>query len=246
MSYPSVSVKSRAAVLAIVTVSPSSSLCDLMDATGLSRSTVKSAIRALIFEGSLERVFGGGGRGQVSRYGVPETGQETGQVSQTKETGQTVFVVGKEGVETRSNKKGSNLVGPRAGAVSFDLEVQVLPTPVATQPPLAQTTQTILADLISAARAAGVEVPRSTIGQFASQIKRLLDEGIAPEKIKCGIEAMVARRRIIPSSLPNFVMEASLPVISGKQKPARFGRGLSVSQILEGGRLGSYAAVVAP
>ena len=92
----------------------------------------------------------------------------------------------------------------------------------------------MVADLIDEARAAGVEMPRSVVGQFARQIKKLLDEGIAAERIRAGIEAMIARQRILPSLLPNFVTEASLPRQSARPNPnsLRYGRGVTAATVL--------------
>lgn len=243
MSYPSVSVKSRGAVLALITVNPRASLCDLMDATGLCRTSVQGAIRFLIRSEQIERVEGGQGRGKVSLFSVAAKGSQKAQLSDARQKEETVSTTVKERLTKGSATKGSQMAGPRAGVVSFEVEVQVLPTPVATQPTLAPNSQDIVREFVNEARAEGLFVSRQVVGQVAQNVKKLLVEGATPEQVVSGLQHMVHARKMMPHLLGQFVMESQMPA---RQKPARFGRGLSVAQILEGGRLGSYAAVVAP
>jgi hypothetical protein len=49
--------------------------------------------------------------------------------------------------------------------------------------------------------------PKQHIGHIASQTKKLLDEGIAPERVRSGL-ALVRERGLPPSALPNAVVQA--------------------------------------
>lgn len=251
LAEPSASVKSQQAVLAALEKHDGRISTDELAAElSVNRITVIRTIKVLKADGRIVLAEAGCGRGHVARYTlvkgcIPNQERVTKGLQRVTSDERVTngLNTGDKGLQKGDIERVTNAPGPRARGVSLEvevLEVQELKTNPPIIPPI--TAQTMVANLIDDARDAGVEMPRNVIGQFASQIKKLLDEGIAPEKIKCGIEAMIARRRIIPSSLPNFVMEASLP--AAKPKPARFGRGLSVAQILEGGRAASYLDVV--
>jgi hypothetical protein len=101
--------------------------------------------------------------------------------------------------------------------------------------PFTDSAQTILGAFIDQAAAAGLIVPRRTIGMFAREIKHLLDEGCSPAQVAGGMAQMLRRRKVIPSLLANFVLEAQLP-----QAPQRrFGRGLTAAQIAANGQVPS-------
>jgi hypothetical protein len=96
----------------------------------------------------------------------------------------------------------------------------------------AASSQTLVAEFVDDARSRRVEVPRRVVGQVAQSVKSLLDEGIDPVRVRAGLVQMLDRGKVIPSSLPNFVMEAGLPAANGK----RYGRGNSAAQIIAGTR----------
>lgn len=74
-----------------------------------------------------------------------------------------------------------------------------------------ESTQTLVAEYIDAAKTKGVDVPRRVIGQLARNIKELLDEGQPYDRVQAGLRRMAERGVVIPSSLGNFVLEAALP-----------------------------------
>ena len=116
--------------------------------------------------------------------------------------------------------------------VSFEVSTKDLPTTDASHPPSAPTSdQTIVADFIDQAREQGIDPPKRTVGQLARNIGELVKEGHSEETIKAGLARMMERRVVQPALLSNFVMEAALPASTHTK---RFGRGLTVKQILAG------------
>lgn len=76
--------------------------------------------------------------------------------------------------------------------------------------------QVLVSEFVDLARERGSDPPRSVIGQFANAMKKLLDEGQPPERIRLGMARMLERGIVVPALLPNFVMEAELPLTTGR------------------------------
>ncbi len=74
----------------------------------------------------------------------------------------------------------------------------------------------------------GQRPPKQHIGHIASQTKKLLDEGITPERIRPGL-ALVRERGLPPSALPNAVVQAeALARSRNGRRPATNGNGRHV------------------
>jgi hypothetical protein len=75
--------------------------------------------------------------------------------------------------------------------------------PETVPPPAAPSAQTIVAAWIDSCRK---RPPNPVIGQTSKQIKALLEEGIAPEDVRAGVELWAAKG-LHPSALPSVVNE---------------------------------------
>ena len=188
-------------------------------------------MRSLSEKGVIRRLEGGHGRGDVTTYSLSQ-----GRVSNSSVAG-IDEILGR--VSKRVSEKGVKRVSSsRAPDKGFSLEVQVLEVPKTLEEhppgvPPQPTAQTVVAQFIDQANAANVIVPRRTIGHLAKQIKDLLDEGFTPKLVGAGLTLMIGKGKIIPSSLPNFVLEAQLPVRpTPNPRAMRYGRGWTADQIL--------------
>lgn len=129
----------------------------------------------------------------------------------------------------------SQRVGNKELEPVTESHVERIPPTDATHPSGAvPTTRDILAWLIDETRNADVFIGGRVRGQFAKNIKQLLDEGATPPQVVEGLRAMVYARKVIPSLLGNFVMEAALPAQAPKPKSGalRYGRGMTAAQVL--------------
>jgi hypothetical protein len=69
--------------------------------------------------------------------------------------------------------------------------------------------QTLVAYFVDESRKLGSDPPRRVTGQVAARVGEMLAEGITPDRIRRGIDALLLKR-IDPRNLPALVQEASL------------------------------------
>lgn len=71
----------------------------------------------------------------------------------------------------------------------------------------------ILADWIDYCQSGGLTLPKRTIGRYAAEIKRLLDEGFGANHIKNALAEMRRRSQVHkPGMLPDFMVQVQRPV----------------------------------
>lgn len=75
--------------------------------------------------------------------------------------------------------------------------------------------QLLVGAFVDEARERGSNPPKRVIGQVASAVKKLLEEGVDPRRVALGLLRLLDRNVIQPTLLPNFVMEAELPTRTG-------------------------------
>lgn len=239
MSHPSVSVKCRTAVLSALEKHEGRISTNALAAEiNVNRATVIRALKVLQTDRLIVVAQAGCGRGHVAVYTLVKGDKRVTSSTQRVTIPERVAIglnAGEEELQ-KGDIKGDILdSGPRAREV-LAFEVQVLEDQeLKNNPPCSppqQNSQTILAAFIDQARADGVFVSRQLIGQLASNIKKLLEEGATPEQVVGGLRRMVQGRKIMPSLLGQFVMEAQLPEPERK----RFGVGLTPRMIIELGK----------
>jgi hypothetical protein len=89
--------------------------------------------------------------------------------------------------------------------------------------------QTLVAYFVDESRKLGSEPPRRVTGQVAARVGEMLGEGITPDRIRRGIDALLLKR-IDPRNLPSLVQEASLP----RRPQPRRDDGFNASEYLAG------------
>jgi hypothetical protein len=89
--------------------------------------------------------------------------------------------------------------------------------------------QTLVAYFVDESRKLGSEPPRRVTGQVAARVGEMLGEGITPDRVRRGIDAMLLKR-IDPRNLPSLVQEVSLP----RRPQPRRDDGFNASEYLAG------------